>query len=142
MSRGGAVFGQYMVKPRDGRASYYLTDNEVKTVCETYRAGNSIEKTARLCGTSRTLTERILNEQQEPIRKKGWTVQRREESHLDTWINRQLRAPEMTLLERRRAGATFKDLAKLYGCNPQHISAHVDELEKRREQRMKEGMAA
>jgi len=111
-----------------GGARRMLTEEEVCSVRNTYRRNVSMEVVAREHGVSRTLVDRILRESGEPIRDRGRTQQ----SKLDRWIDRQLLVEGPTILERRKAGATFPELAKLYGVSTAHMRRHVGELTERR----------
>jgi len=113
-----------------------LTQEEVRGVCDYYRAGHSMEDTAGRFSISRTLVNRILVEQRVPKRQHGGY--RNKEVTRDNWIDRQLEVPGPTLLERRESGARLVDLARLYGVSTvairRHIIALQEQLERRREE--------
>jgi len=108
-----------------------LTQNDINNVCATYLEGNSIEATALLCGISRTLTARILKEQRVKMRKRGRT----EKSILDRWIDRQIMVTGPTIMQRRAAGASCKELAEIYEVGYNHMRKHVVKLTSQLEER-------
>ena len=125
------VHGEYWSNRKGGGPRRRLEPWEVSRVCQLYKEGNSIETVASLCGVSRNLVQRILKEEGVPTRKKG-----RGELHtLDTWIDRQLEVEGPTILERREAGATFVDLARIYKVSVVQIRRHVVKLREMRERR-------
>ena len=123
--------GVYRTNNAEGRFSRELEPGEVERVCQLYKEGNSIERVSGLCGISRTLTGRILREEGVHTRKGASSGL----PYIDTWIDRQLEVEGPTLLERREAGATFAELARIYNVSTGHMRKHVSRLRDMKERR-------
>ena len=118
-------FGVYLTRSEKGSPVRALRQLEIDNICATYLEGNSVGKTASMYDLSRTLVSRLLHEQRVPMRKRGRKPGDGEDNALNIWIDRQLSVEGPTIMERRKAGALFVELARVYGVSAPYMGQHV-----------------
>lgn len=115
-------------RPR-GAGKVIPTPEQVRELTRQYvELGKSVGDAGAAVGFSRTVAQRILRDHDVEMRVKGWN--RRHD--LDRRINRQLRVPGDTIMDRLWSGWTRERLARRYGVSELAMRRHVNLMLARR----------